>query len=326
MALPIGSNGKDLCPGQRLEKGKNCHNQFIVLQDGYIGGWFFRKCDRNLFHFYACKSDHSWIPPMAKSCCPIHGGNGENEVWWKPCLVGDAEGFPWFWWVRFSSSRACGLRGGRGCYNELSGVILSKVTWELGHVGVTCFLEMRLVVQERVVDDWDWATQSPGLPPAQQWGALRTGSKRSTWGHWVSGFWPFFYHLLDDSCWTSLLISLSLDSSIHDMGSARLAPLSPSWRVIVGIHRTEDLGTLWKSTQISITVGFYYLLGTNSPVWVMLEPGTGTCSNLGGILGNNQSKMHWVGAMLRVINLDSLLLEKINNAWEEQCKNLQEGK
>ena len=50
----------------------------------------------------------------------------------------------------------------------MSGVILSKVTWGLGHVGVTCFLEMRLVVQERVVDDWDWATQSPGLPPAQQ--------------------------------------------------------------------------------------------------------------------------------------------------------------
>ena len=90
MALPIGSNSKDLCPGQRLEKEKNGHNQFIMLQDGYIWGWFFRKCDRNLFHFYVCKSDHSWIPPKAKSCCPVHGGNAENEIWWKPCLVGDA--------------------------------------------------------------------------------------------------------------------------------------------------------------------------------------------------------------------------------------------
>lgn len=33
----------------------------------------------------------------------------------------------------------------------------------------------------------------------------------------------------------------------------------------------------------------------------------------GDILGNNQYKMHWVGAMIRVINLDSLLLEQINN-------------
>lgn len=38
----------------------------------------------------------------------------------------------------------------------------------------------------------------------------------------------------------------------------------------------------------------------------MLEPGD--------ILGNNQYKMHWVGAMIRVINLDSLLFDKINNA------------
>lgn len=68
----------------------------------------------------------------------------------KPCLVGDAEGFPWSWWLRLTSSRACGLRGRRGCCNEVSGVILSKVTWGLGHVGVTCFLEMRLVIQERV--------------------------------------------------------------------------------------------------------------------------------------------------------------------------------
>ena len=169
---------------------------------------------------------------------------------------------------------------------------------------------------------WGWATQSPGLPPAQQWGALRPGTKRSMWALWRSSFWPFFYHLLDDSCWTSLLTSLSLDSSIHDMGSALLVPLSPSWRVVVGICRIEDLGTLRKSLHISTAVVFYYLLGMKPPVWVMLEPGTGTCSSLGGILGNNQSKMHWVGAMLRVINLDSLLLEKINNAWEEHCKNL----
>lgn len=31
----------------------------------------------------------------------------------------------------------------------------------------------------------------------------------------------------------------------------------------------------------------------------------------GDILGNNQYKMHWVGAMIRVINLDSVLFDKI---------------
>lgn len=40
--------------------------------------------------------------------------------------------------------------------------------------------------------------------------------------------------------------------------------------------------------------------------WFLLKPGD--------ILGNNQYKMHWVGTTVRVINLDSLLFDKINNA------------
>jgi hypothetical protein len=40
--------------------------------------------------------------------------------------------------------------------------------------------------------------------------------------------------------------------------------------------------------------------------WFMLQPGD--------ILGNNQYKMHWDGAMMQVISLDSLLFYKINNA------------
>lgn len=40
--------------------------------------------------------------------------------------------------------------------------------------------------------------------------------------------------------------------------------------------------------------------------WFLLKPGD--------ILGNNQYKMRWVGTTVRVINLDSLLFDKINNA------------
>lgn len=142
-----------------------------------------------------------------------------------------------------------------------------------------------------------------------------------------SGFWPFFYHLLGDPGWTSLLTSLSLDFSICDTGSALPALLSSSWRTVVGICGTEDPGALQKSPRISTTVVFYYLLGTNPPVWAdtgarqwyVLQPWR-------SILGNNQYKMHWVWATIRVINVDSLLLDKINNAWEKHCKNLREGK
>jgi hypothetical protein len=40
--------------------------------------------------------------------------------------------------------------------------------------------------------------------------------------------------------------------------------------------------------------------------WFLREPGD--------ILGNNQYKMCWVEAMLRSINPDSMLFDKINNA------------
>lgn len=84
--------------------------------------------------------------------------------------------------------------------------------------------------------------------------------------------------------------------------------------VVVRNWGTEDTWTLQKSLQLSAPVVFYYLLVTNSPVtagtratqWLMLKPGD--------ILGNNQYKMPWVGATIRVINLDSLLFDKANNA------------
>lgn len=46
--------------------------------------------------------------------------------------------------------------------------------------------------------------------------------------------------------------------------------------------------------------------GVGATQWFMLKPGD--------ILGNNQYKMHWVRATIRVINLDSVLFDKINNA------------
>lgn len=67
-------------------------------------------------------------------------------------------------------------------------------------------------------------------------------------------------------------------------------------------------------SKISATVVFHYLLVTDSSVqaqagatqWFLREPGD--------ILGNNQYKMCWVEAMLRSINPDSMLFDKINNA------------
>ena len=86
MALPIGSNSKDLCPGQRLEKEKNCHSEFIMLQDGYIWGWFFRKCEGDLFHFYGVKvtvaGSHQWQSHAAPSTVEVERMKyAENHAW-----------------------------------------------------------------------------------------------------------------------------------------------------------------------------------------------------------------------------------------------------
>lgn len=84
----------------------------------------------------------------------------------------------------------------------------------------------------------------------------------------------------------------------------------------MGIRETEDTWALRKSLQRSSPVVFYYLMVTSSPVgagagagatrWFILEPGD--------ILENNQYKMHWVGATIRLISLDSVLFDKINNS------------
>lgn len=111
-------------------------------------------------------------------------------------------------------------------------------------------------------------------------------------------------------------------------GVSASCPAQPPWRVVVSIRGTEDIWALRKSLPRSSPVVFYYLVVTSSPVgagagagatrWLILEPGD--------ILGNNQYKMHWVGATIRLISLDSVLFDRINNSWEKRCKNLQEGK
>lgn len=174
--------------------------------------------------------------------------------------------------------------------------------------------------------DKDWTTQGPGAPSSltmkviEGWGQEVRVKNTKIW--FLALFLP-----LTRWPWLDKSFDLPEPRLFHLWhGSALPALLSSSWRTVVGICGTEDPGALQKSPRISTTVVFYYLLGTNPPVWAdtgarqwyVLQPWR-------SILGNNQYKMHWVWATIRVINVDSLLLDKINNAWEKHCKSLWEG-